>query len=286
MTLGKPGYHRRKIGDAIITAIFDGRVDVALDNILGIDPAESARLQREALRSEPPALDTSFFVIERDDDVFLVDTGGNKALDAGLGHGKDNLQAAGIDRERVTHVLLTHLHSDHYGGLLDDDGNAAFPNATLLPPALDRTFRLYPPDYDDMPADTRNMIDRIRRYVAPYRANIRFITEGEVLPGINAIPLPGHTPGHTGYSLSSGDEKIIFYGDVIHFPAVQFRHPGSSMSYDVDPKQAATSRQALFEQVSADGTMVAGAHMNFPCFGHVMRDTGVAFRWVAASFLP
>lgn len=286
MTLGNPGYHRYKVGDTVITAIFDGTVDVALDNILGIDPADSLRLQREAFRSEPTALDTSFFVIERGKDLILVDTGGDNALDAGLGHGKNNLRAAGIERERVTHVLLTHLHSDHYGGLLNKDGSAAFPNATLLIPEADRTFRLDPSDYEGLPASMRSNIDRIRRYVAPYRADVRFITEGEVLLGINAIPLPGHTQGHTGYSISSGAGKIILWGDVIHFPAVQFRHPGSSMSYDVDPNEAAKSRQALFEQVCRDGTLVAGAHMNFPGLGYVLRDAGLDFRWVAASFQP
>ena len=182
--------------------------------------------------------------------------------------------AAGIDPDRVSSVLMTHLHTDHYGGLTLPDGSAAFPGAELVLHAEDHRHRFGagepPPDY-------------LRRALAPYADHLRLIEAGAVLPDIEAVALPGHTPGHTGFLIGSGDERLLIWGDVVHLPAIQFAHPEVSMRYDVDGDLARISRQTAFARAAVEHLLVAGMHMDFPCFGHVLRD-GEAYRWLAEPY--
>src|SRR3546814_13762720 len=73
--------------------------------------------------------------------------------------------------------------------------------------------------------------------VAPYVASgklKRFKAGDTVLPGVTSVPMHGHTPGHGGYLFSSGQQKLLVWGDVIHSHAVQFAQPEVSIEFDVD----------------------------------------------------
>ena len=106
-----------------------------------------------------------------------------------------------------------------------------------------------------------------------------FGADGEVLPGIASMALPGHTVGHTGFLLTSGDAGILVFGDAANSAAVQFTHPEAGIVFDTDPAQAAATRARLFDMLATDRTLVAGTHMPFPGIGHVARS-GAAYAWV------
>jgi glyoxylase-like metal-dependent hydrolase (beta-lactamase superfamily II) len=57
------------------------------------------------------------------------------------------------------------------------------------------------------------------------------------VPGIRAIPAPGHTVGHTFYAIESKGQKRVVWGDVVHVAAIQFPDPAVSVEYDTDEKQ-------------------------------------------------
>ena len=274
MTSVNPGFYSRRLGDMVVTAIFDGMVEIPLEACTNIPLDEARRLQDENLRPYPPMLPTSIFAVTRSEDTVVIDAGGTPELDADLGLSRANLIAAGIDPDRVSSVLMTHLHTDHHGGLTLPDGSAAFPNAELVLHADDHRHRFGgmepPPDY-------------LQRAIAPYANRLRLVEAGTVLPGIEAVALPGHTPGHTGYLIGSGDERLLIWGDVVHLPAIQFAHPEVSLRYDIDGDLARVSRQDTFARAANERLLVAGMHMDFPCFGHVVKD-GDAYRWIAEPY--
>ena len=123
-----------------------------------------------------------------------------------------------------------------------------------------------------------------RDQMAPYADRMRtFSGEGEVLPGITAIPRPGHTPGHTTYLIASGNDQLLVWGDVVHIPEVQTARPEACMVYDTDPAQAEASRRAVFDMVATDRLLVTGMHLHFPGFSRLLRD-GDGYRLIPAAW--
>ena len=94
----------------------------------------------------------------------------------------------------------------------------------------------------------------------------------EVFPGVTSVPLHGHTPGHSGYMISSGNESLLIWGDIVHVPDIQIPRPEVTIEFDTDPHAAAATRKRLLDQVTTDRQLVAGMHMHFPGFAHVTRD--------------
>jgi glyoxylase-like metal-dependent hydrolase (beta-lactamase superfamily II) len=113
---------------------------------------------------------------------------------------------------------------------------------------------------------------------APYRARMRTVRDGEAVPGISALLLAGHTPGHTGWLIQSGKDSLLIWGDLVHLAAIQIARPDTGLVYDVDPQAACATRRRMFDRVAADKLVVAGAHLDFPGFGTIVRKgSGFAF---------
>ena len=96
-------------------------------------------------------------------------------------------------------------------------------------------------------------------------------TQGEVFPGVTAIPSLGHTPCHTAYLIASGNDQLMIWGDTVHVPEVQTAIPEAGMAFDTDLAAAAASRRRMFDRVSADSVLVAGMHLHFPSFSRLAR---------------
>ena len=100
---------------------------------------------------------------------------------------------------------------------------------------------------------------------------VPFSGDGEVVPGVTSLALPGHTLGHTGFRLASGGAEIVVFGDAVNSAAVQFDHPEAGLVFDTDAALAAATRAKLLDALAADRTLVAGTHLPFPGIGHVAR---------------
>ncbi len=90
-------------------------------------------------------------------------------------------------------------------------------------------------------------------------------------PGISIVPLPGHTPGHTGYRVDSAGQTALIWGDIVHFPHIQIAHRDVSIAFDQDPQRAAAARSGLLDMVSADRLIVAGMHLGELGFARIQR---------------
>ena len=110
-----------------------------------------------------------------------------------------------------------------------------------------------------------------REQTAPYKDRWRLFKQGEVFPGVTAIPRPGHTPGHTTFMVSSGKEQLLIWGDTVHVPEVQTARPEVCMEFDTDADGAAASRRKVFDMVASDRLLVTGMHLHFPGFAHLVR---------------
>src|SRR6202035_2854822 len=107
-----------------------------------------------------------------------------------------------------------------------------------------------------------------------YRAGFSTGAGGQSVPGITAVPAPGHTPGHTGWLVASGGDALLIWGDVVHLPGLQFAHPDAGMVFDVDGALAIVTRRRIMDMAATDRLRVTGMHMDFPGFGHVVRSGG------------
>lgn len=108
----------------------------------------------------------------------------------------------------------------------------------------------------------RPLVDALAAALAPYEGRIRtFSGEVEVAPGMTAVPLPGHTPGHTGYRVADGDRQLLIWGDVVHAAPIQMANPHAFVVYDSDPQTAVATRPRVLDMAAADELRVAGMHV-------------------------
>ena len=148
-------------------------------------------------------------------------------VDAGIGQGTllgiacgamlENLGALGVTPSDITDVIFTHLHIDHLGWAVTDE----------RPVSRTRPF-LLPADWDHFMADHQDHVAAHLR--APSATASRPAGWATILPGLDAIAAPGHTPGSTVVVASSGTDRAMMLGDVVHCPVSRSTTSGARCS--------------------------------------------------------
>ena len=269
----------RTIGDIEVTPISDGILQTSLDVVLKLDRAEKESLSGKKI-GDPVHMSVNAFLLKMKGKYALVDAGSGNTMGPTLGRVPESLRAAGVTPEQIGTIFLTHLHPDHSNGLVDDAGQAVFPNAEVILHEQEARFWL---DRDETSATDeriRRNIAKARVTTAPYRARMRTVSDGEAVPGVSAVLQAGHTPGHTGWLLQSGNESLLIWGDLVHLASIQIPRPDTGLIYDVDPQMAGATRLRMFDRIATDRIRVAGAHLDFPGFGFVTR-AGAGYRFEA-----
>lgn len=280
------GLARVKIGTIEVTAISDGFLDIALNLFKGADEAAIKRQLAANFRPEGPHRSSvNAYVINTGDKLAVVDTGTIAGFSPTLGRFHAALAAAGFEAGAVDALLLTHLHPDHAGGMAGAGGAAAFPNAELFVHDKEIGFWTDEGISSRAPDAFKPFFQIAQSAVKPYAARTRRFKGGdEIIPGVTAVELFGHTPGHAGFRIASGGQQMLIWADIIHGPALQFSNPAITIGFDADEAGAKATRLKVMSEVASDKLLIAGSHLDFPGFGYVMPTSSGGFAFQAAPF--
>jgi glyoxylase-like metal-dependent hydrolase (beta-lactamase superfamily II) len=277
-----PGSYRYKVGSYEVTVVADGSRTFPLPDNFIINRSRdevNAALAAAHMEKDKMTIYYSPIVVDTGAKLIVIDTGYGAAAAAQpnstQGLFQANLAAAGIDAKSVGTVIISHFHQDHTNGLLDADGNPAFPNAEVMVPAAEWAYWMDDGEMSRAPKgrieglfkDSRRVfVEGLNRKVTQYQWN------KEIAPGITALATIGHSPGHTSFVLASGSSKVFVLSDVTNHPALFARNPGWHPFFDHDPIQAEATRRRVYDMLVAEKMLVQGFHYPFPCLGHVERE--------------
>lgn len=289
LTSQAPGYYRTMVGDMEVVALYDGHFDIPNKTFKGIDEKNIQSLLARRFVETRAGVRTAInaFLINTGKNLVLIDTGAADCFNSDMGHLADNLRASGYKPEQVDTVLLTHLHPEHACGLTRN-GKMAFPNAAVYVSHYESDYWLDEENAKQVSDANLAFFKKAQDAVAPYVAAGKFKTFGldeTLVPDVGIVSTPGHTPGHTSYLFTSGDQRLLVWGDIVHSHAIQFVYPDVTLEYDMDAKQSIAARKKVFGSVTKENLWVAGAHLPFPGLGHMSYD-GERYRWIAVEYGP
>ena len=282
-----PGFYRLKVGDLEVTALYDG-TGVFDPHWLNGTKATMDGLVK-ALYEDPHILDVvdTAFLVNTGKQLILVDVGaGTWWGGETFGRLAGSLRSAGYTPDEINIVLVTHLHSDHVGGLTTQDGKRVFPHADVYVAKADSDFWLSPDIAAKAPKDAQPFFQSAQAIAAPYIKAGKWHTfrgSEKIVDGMELVPLSGHTPGHTGYEFSSKGQKVLFWGDIVHALRVQLQRPEVTATFDIDQSAAAATRHELLTRLAREDVLIAGPHMNFPALGRLHKE-GNGYGWAPVVF--
>jgi glyoxylase-like metal-dependent hydrolase (beta-lactamase superfamily II) len=271
------GFYRYKVGSIEVTAVYDGiwrkPHDPAFIKGVSVDETKAA-LAKAGLSTAFMPIPLTVIVLKMGDHAVMIDAGsGVGQWQANATHLPANMAAAGIDRRDIKTILVSHFHPDHVWGLMEKGSNAAvFPEAELVVNRAEYEFWTDPARTASLPEGRRAAAKRIAD-VFPTWKTWRLVESGaEVAPGIHILDAYGHTPGHSVFLVSSGNDQLMASNDIMYVPALLAPHPEWQGSYDQDGAMAVDTRRRIIDRVIADRMMICGAHFPFPGLGNFVKD--------------
>ena len=287
------GWYRYKVGSFEVTVVNDGG---------NVSPLSDSYVANASKADVNTALAADFLPQDKllgSYTPVVVNTGSKLvAIDTGLGLGMfeqskgavgqyhSNLQAAGIDRNAVDVVIISHFHPDHINGLVGPENKPAFPNAEIMVPEVEAAFWADEANTSKLPEVARGGMANAKRVFGIVNKVTKYQPGKELVPGITAIDSPGHTPGHVSHVVASGNSKVLVQADVTAGAVTLFaRHPEWQFIFDTDKPQAVETRKKIYDMAASERMMVQGYHIAFPSMVYVERN-GTGYRLVPVPWSP
>ncbi|MDJ0630856.1 MAG: MBL fold metallo-hydrolase [Rhodobacter sp.] len=278
-TLAKAGGHSEApqnaiqntftLGDFQVSTLLAGtRVVEGPQNIFGMNVSAEEFAEASEMNFIPADKTRFYFtptVVDTGSETVLFDTGLSAAgtLPA--------LAAAGYAPEDIDVVVITHMHGDHIGGLMND-GAPTYPNAR------------YVTGETEFDAWASRGNDGFEMNMRPLAEQTSFIGDGgSVAGGITGMAAFGHTPGHMVYMLESGGRQVLLTADMTNHYVWSLAYPDWEVKFDMDKDAAAATRREVLGMLASDRVPMIGYHMPFPGIGYV-ETAGDGFRYVPVSY--
>ena len=200
---------------------------------------------------------------EREHEIYRVERRGGLAA---------RLREVGLEPEDVTHVVLTHLHFDHVGGVIRRDGagrlHPAFPRARHYVQRAELATALHPAN-ERLTAAYRHAPECIEPLKA---AGLLEVLDGEtsILPNVRVVVTGGHTPAHQCPILEDDDEGFVHLGDIA--PSRAHLRPAWNQAYDLDPVATTEAKHRLLERAEKRRWWISFDHDHEIACGRLAHD--------------
>ncbi len=255
-----------KVGSLQVIALHDAQYVVHNDaKVFGVDAGAAAvgeLLKKNKLPDDRVTLSVNALLVRTGNRVVLIDSGLGPTANGAL---MASLAEAGVSPNDVTDVLVTHSHGDHVGGLAQA-GKLAFPKAVIRMSTAEWTWMKSQPNSADL--------------VKIIEGHVQSFTPGApIAPGITSLALEGHTPGHVGYEIASGQQTLLDIGDLAHSSVISLQKPEWTAQFDTDAAVAKATRKATFGRLAKTHELVFAPHFPYPGVGHIVAN-GDAYTWV------
>jgi len=256
------------IGSVSVTTLCDGERTLPPEALKNLSDEDTVKINSDDNQS---LTFTNFnaCMIQNGTQNLLVDTGCGNLFGPTCGFILDALDELDLTSNDITDIFITHLHPDHIGGCINEDNSPVFKNASFK--IVEKEYNFWTSkEFDSDEINGTDWSSLAQNVLSAYDAQLELlIGNKDIISGVSTVPLPGHTPGHTGFRVDDGSQSMFHMGDIIHVPNLQLKDPNISTLFDVDPESALSSRKYALDMASSDNLLCTSGHMLDPKFVHL-----------------
>lgn len=289
------GFKKITLGELELFILTDGYIHEK--NLSSFAPrgnvTELKKILKDNFRSEDYIdMAINILLVKTKEKLILMDTGMGMFADERTGFLLKSLQKAGFSASDITDIFLSHAHPDHMGGVVDKQNKLVFPNAAIFISKIEYDFWMNASinDFNNSalkahPEMLTQIIPALQNILKAIQPTLKFYDLNRTLYNhFNFQLAPGHTPGLTVTTISSGNEKLIYIADLIHSDIILFPHPDWGFSGDTDLDIAANSRKKFLKQLADTKIRAFASHLPWPGLGFT-KIKAPGFEWIAESFM-
>lgn len=271
----EPAPHALSLGEAHLTMIYDGELDVPGEAMFKGLPREvwagTIAEAGDGLVTPP----VTVVLLQVDGETILLDTGlgatrTERRRGGALGPA---LAGLGLRPEEITRVVISHAHGDHvWGAVTEVEGRPvpAFPRAR---------YHLPRADWEWLQAADGNPTAALLRPLAEADQLVLDGPDDQLTPSLRSVDTAGHSPGHRCLVLESAGRTFCFLGDLTHHPPLHFAHPEWVTGFDHTPALTPAARRRIAAQAVAGDWLLGAAHAPFPALGHLSPADPDSWTW-------